>query len=217
MSGDHIEIRGGRHLQGAAPRGPPGPQPQNRRSGRCSTACCAGLQAVDSLQQRGGLGLWGVRDGVALRGRRQATALGSVGPRCGPPVAPPPRRRFRWLEPRFRGQARVPSVLHGGAGEGLRPFDPPRKGQRSHLGTVDRRPFVLVGGVIATPSPPSDANWRMRVAGMAFLRSSGARRSGRMGAHCRIPSMKSSAIRASMGRLPFFELQAPHSSWRLSR
>ena len=32
--GDHIEIRGLRHLQGAAAQGPQGPQPQNRQN-RC--------------------------------------------------------------------------------------------------------------------------------------------------------------------------------------
>ena len=40
-----------------------------------------------------------------------------------------------WLEPRFGGQASLPTVLHGGAGGGLRPLDPEDIPRRSAQGT----------------------------------------------------------------------------------
>ena len=68
---------GVRHLQGAAPQGPHRAQSQNRRTGRGSTACCVGLQAVASLQaQPGEPGLWDVRGGRTLRCRRWAIGPG---------------------------------------------------------------------------------------------------------------------------------------------
>ena len=74
--GDYIEIRGFgtfkvRHRKARTARNPKTGEPVE-----VPTACCAGLQAVESLPQPGGPGLRNVRGGRAIRGRRWAIGPG---------------------------------------------------------------------------------------------------------------------------------------------
>ncbi len=75
-----------RHLQGAAPQGPHGPQSQDRRGGRGSAPRCAGLQAFEAPSQSGGPRRRRVRGGCALGGRSRAIVRpsGPSTPTCTP-------------------------------------------------------------------------------------------------------------------------------------
>ena len=53
---------GVRHLQGAEPQGPHGPQPQDRRGSRGSGPRCAGLQTFNPHAQSSGPSRWRVRN-----------------------------------------------------------------------------------------------------------------------------------------------------------
>ena len=70
-----------RHLQGAAPQGPHGPQPQNRRTGRGSAPRCAGLQTFEAPPQPRGPRFWRDWGGRAL-GDRSRALVRPLWPRC---------------------------------------------------------------------------------------------------------------------------------------